>query len=289
MLLVRGSAYGEAGCGIDGSGSISCWRYSGEDFAPVPTPGLRFSDVAVGQAHRCALEAGGTVYCWGNARSSGIVPQDTAVQNCSTNPSEPFPCVKSPSPISSPERFQAIAAGDYYTCGLASSGKVYCWGEGYGLGLGDGIAYSQTPAPVASSDLFISIATGYESTCAVSTLHELLCWGFGYGGAEDLSYVPVPVPVPGNVAMRSVSMRLSHACGLDTAGLAWCWGGLANPPAQVPGNLRFSSIGAGTSHACAIASDGAWCWGANDRGQLGNGGTTYSPIPVRVANQDQFD
>lgn len=287
MQLVRGSSYGDAGCGIDGAGSISCWRYS--DFAAVPTPGLRFTDVAVGQAHRCALEAGGTVYCWGYARYTGIEAGDTAIKNCSTNPSEPSLCVKSPTPISSPERFQAITAGEYSTCGLTRAGKAYCWGEGGGLGLGEDIVSSQTPAPVATSELFISISAGYESTCAVSTANKLLCWGGGYGGAEYFAYAPVPVPVPGDVPMQSVSLRSNNACGLDSTGQAWCWSGLSAPPAQVLGGLSFTSIAAGSGSACAVASDGAWCWGANDRGQLGNGGTTYSPIPVRVANQDQFD
>lgn len=289
MQIVRGSSYGDAGCGIDGAGSISCWEYGGEGFAAVLSPGLHFTDVAVGQAHRCALEAGGTVYCWGISAYTGIAPEDTVIKNCTAGAFDTFLCVKSPSPITSPERFQAIAGGDYYTCGLTRGGKAYCWGEGIGLGLGDGITFSQTPAPVASSDLFISIGIGDESTCAVSSLNKLLCWGLGYGGTEGPAYVPVPVSVPGDVAMRSVSLRIYNACALDTSGLAWCWRGVANPPAQVLGGLRFSSIAAGSNHACAIASDGAWCWGANDRGQLGNGGTTYSPLPVRVANQDQFD
>jgi alpha-tubulin suppressor-like RCC1 family protein len=290
MQLVRGSPLGEAGCGIDGAGSISCWGYAVEDFAAVPTPGLRFTDVAVGQAHRCALEAGGTVYCWGYAPLTGIAPEDTAIKTCGTIPSESFPCVKSPSPITSPERFQAITAGQYYTCGLTTGGKAYCWGEGYGgLGLGEAIDVSQVPAPVATSDLFSSISAGYESTCAVSMAKKLDCWGVGYSATGFASYIPVPVPVPGDVPMQSVSLHDGNACGLDTAGQAWCWGGLSRPPVQVLGRLTFSSIGAGDGHACAVASDGAWCWGANGLGQLGNGGTTYSPIPVRVANQDQFD
>ncbi len=289
MQLVRGSAYGDAGCGIDGEGSISCWGYAGDGFAAVPTPGLRFIEVAVGQAHRCALEAAGTVYCWGYARLTGLAPQDTLIQNCAPSAPEPFLCVKAPSPIASSERFSAITAGEYYTCGLTRGGRAYCWGEGYGLGLGEGNEFSQMPAPVATSDLFGSIAAGYESTCAVSTAKKLSCWGGGYGATGSASYVPVPVPVPDDVPMQSVSLHFYNACGLDTAGLAWCWGGLAIPPAQVLGGLSFSAIAAGEASACAIASDGAWCWGANDRGQLGNGGTTYSPIPVRVANQDQFD
>jgi alpha-tubulin suppressor-like RCC1 family protein len=37
------------------------------------------------------------------------------------------------------------------------------------------------------------------------------------------------------------------------------------------------------NHLCAIKVDGsAWCWGENDFGQLGDGTTTDSDVPVRV-------
>ncbi|MCA9573225.1 MAG: hypothetical protein KC656_35560, partial [Myxococcales bacterium] len=42
-------------------------------------------------------------------------------------------------------------------------------------------------------------------------------------------------------------------------------------------------ISAGDHHACAVTTSGALlCWGANDFGQLGDGTTTNSPVPVEV-------
>jgi len=42
-------------------------------------------------------------------------------------------------------------------------------------------------------------------------------------------------------------------------------------------------LGAGTSHVCAVKSDGTvWCWGRNDKGQLGDNTTTNSLVPVQV-------
>jgi len=96
-------------------------------------------------------------------------------------------------------------------------------------------------------------------------------------------------------------------------GGAWCWGynaygGLGDPaiahcadpswdsstmgslvPVAVSGlTTGVTAISAGSEHTCAVAGGGAWCWGFNYTGQLGNG-TTSSPfvagstVPVPVS------
>ena len=47
--------------------------------------------------------------------------------------------------------------------------------------------------------------------------------------------------------------------------------------------LRASKLDLGMAHACALMSDASlWCWGKNEFGQLGDGTTTPSPLPVQV-------
>jgi alpha-tubulin suppressor-like RCC1 family protein len=58
---------------------------------------------------------------------------------------------------------------------------------------------------------------------------------------------------------------------------------------RVRTNEQFVSIAEGAVHTCAVASDGeAWCWGRNTYGQLGDGGTTDSGQPVKVAGGHTF-
>jgi alpha-tubulin suppressor-like RCC1 family protein len=48
-------------------------------------------------------------------------------------------------------------------------------------------------------------------------------------------------------------------------------------------SVRATAIAVGGAHTCALLTDGTVrCWGANYRGQLGDGTTTFSSAPVRV-------
>ena len=88
-----------------------------------------------------------------------------------------------------------------------------------------------------------------------------------------------------------------HLCARKADGTLWCWGkndsgqiGDGTKSASAPKPTQVAALGAdvaevavGYYHTCARKKDGsAWCWGANDYGQLGDGTTTSSPTPVRV-------
>jgi alpha-tubulin suppressor-like RCC1 family protein len=65
-------------------------------------------------------------------------------------------------------------------------------------------------------------------------------------------------------------------------------------PVAVLTELQFVSLVAGEFHACGRVRDGSvWCWGRNDRGQLGvplesEGGVAFSPTPVQVTGGLSF-
>lgn len=100
-----------------------------------------------------------------------------------------------------------------------------------------------------------------------------------------------------------VTAGADHACALTDRGEAYCWGsnefgqlghGSADSiphtmAVRVRADVKFTTVSAGFTHTCGLARDGsAWCWGANDTAQLGDGSLKNSPIPLRVSTEVRF-
>ncbi len=85
-------------------------------------------------------------------------------------------------------------------------------------------------------------------------------------------------------------------CAVRSDDSLWCWGrgevgqlgeGLTihrSAPVPVVGmSGGVSTVALGEGHACAVKTDGSlWCWGYNDRGQLGDASTISRSTPVAV-------
>ena len=157
-----------------------------------------------------------------------------------------------------------------------------------------------TPAP-GGSNSFTSVSAGYYHTCAVNSIGGAQCWGFGsYGQLGNGSTLPrsTPVDVSGlGSGVTAVSSGNSHTCALTSGGAVKCWGynyygqlgngTFSNSNLPVPVNGLTSgvvAVSSGKYHTCALLSGGGIkCWGGNSSGELGNGSTADSNIPVDVS------
>ena len=96
----------------------------------------------------------------------------------------------------------------------------------------------------------------------------------------------------------------AYGCGIEN-GAVLCWGSnndgelgsavgqVSTSPVSVPGLSNMVRVSAGPenagTHTCALSADGtAYCWGANDTGQLGDGTNTQSTAPVAVQGGHKF-
>lgn len=154
--------------------------------------------------------------------------------------------------------FARVSAGSGHTCGVTVAAFAYCWGDNEDGQLGNGTSSepgSFTPSPVAGGLRFAQIEAGSAHTCGVTTDHVGYCWGFNNQGQV----------------------------GDGTSG------GDRVSPTPIAGGLAFRLVVAGSNHSCGVTTaDAAWCWGLNSVGQLGDGTTTASEVPVQVTGGLSF-
>jgi alpha-tubulin suppressor-like RCC1 family protein len=203
--------------------------------------------------------------------------------------------------------FSQVSAGDRHTCGVATNGQAYCWGNNNSGGLGDGTTFERlTPVPVAGGLRFRQVSAGTDNTCGVTVDFLAYCWGSGDSGALGNGATNdrlTPFAVAGGLQFRLVETNLIHTCGVSYPdNQAYCWGlndkGQLGDgtrlnrftPVPVFGSLRFRQVSTGFHHTCGVSTVGqAFCWGWNRYGQLGYGQeVVLRQKPVLVPGGHQF-
>lgn len=164
----------------------------------------------------------------------------------------------------SPEQeffWKDVSAFGKHSCGLASTGQVYCWGMGY---------RNRPEAPVPD----LTATALLQNQCVRKANDEVYCWG------GTIGYDPVQV-FPG--AVRSVSRGTAVTCAVGADGVAQCSGenlhgelGIGTSGASraamapVSGDYRFATIAAKGWSVCGLDTGGrAICWGSNYTATLG--------------------
>jgi alpha-tubulin suppressor-like RCC1 family protein len=207
--------------------------------------------VSPGTYFTCAVREDGTTRCWGK-NDKGELGDGT------TGGSRSHPAA-----VTGLGAAQGIIAGTAHGCAVLKTGSAYCWGDnGAGeLGAaGSTVGFSATPlkvgfAPAGPHSVttlpdVASLAAGDAHTCAALSNGEVWCWG-----SNDLAQLGDP------------SFAGSKARQPNLVPGLWVQGVSGHPPPA-------RKLAAAGQFTCALLEDGhVWCWGLNNRGQLGRGST----------------
>ena len=200
-------------------------------------------------------------------------------------------------------RAAQVAVGGYHACFVTTTGALMCMGRNDSGQLGLDTSGADRTAPTAVPDLASGVAqvvAGLEFTCVLTISGAVKCFGKGTDGQLGNGAAATstsPVQVSGlTTGVTAISAGEAHACALTSAGALKCWGRGANgeigdggsaqrtTPTQVTGlTSGVVAVGASRYGGCALMATGTvFCWGPGGNGELGNGGTGNSAVPVAV-------
>jgi alpha-tubulin suppressor-like RCC1 family protein len=201
-----------------------------------------------------------------------------------------------------------VAAGQDINLALRSDGTVWAWGAGGVLGNGS-YTPSNTPVQVTGLSGITQISAGYQWGMALRSDGTVWSWGrneHGVLGDGTLSDSLVPAEVTGlshvtRIAAGGLEGMAVATRGITTLSTVYTWGDNAQGqlgdgtdqdrpvPAPVTGISvpSVAGIAVGGDFAMVLGTDETlWDWGANSRGQLGNGGTQDVARPAEARGLD---
>ncbi|HET7379961.1 MAG TPA: hypothetical protein VFJ24_07970, partial [Gaiellales bacterium] len=180
---------------------------------------LTYIDPVVYDHHTCAVTAAGTVKCWG--RNKCDVLGNVGVGDCTSlnprigiTPDDVVGIVATPVDVAGLAGIQSVAAGGEFACALSSTGRVSCWGLGYG---GTPLAVLSGTPPAGTIVNATNPRLGNISTRAkVLTGDDVVIAGFVVGGSTGKtvaiqvagpalfdSEITAPLPNPRITLVRS--------------------------------------------------------------------------------------
>jgi alpha-tubulin suppressor-like RCC1 family protein len=199
------------------------------------------------------------------------------------------------------DSFPITVAGSSHSCAIGSDKFTYCWGRNDRAQVGVyNLSNIKSPIIVEGTPILTLLSAGDDHNCGINAIGDAYCWGYNYyGQVGDGTTLKrnEATEVTGGLSFTSISAGGSHSCGITYSGDSYCWGLNDNGqlgidttdyrslvPVKVSGGHSFTSLEAGWGYTCGITTSlRMYCWGTNDRGQLGIGSNLNSLVPTVVS------
>ena len=238
-------------CGLKADNSVACW--GDNEHGQSSPPEGRFKSVVVGLFHSCGVTFEGAAQCWGANGLGQSEPPEEVFQSiaaawnnsCGITEDGALTCWSSVKFLRSarPEgRFREVSLGVQHGCVLTMEGMATCWG-----------IWGTNP-PMLSTTTFESI-NGGSPVCGLLQDRTVRCWGFepSYGYRDE---PPVATPVRGRREFPRIMAELENG--------TFVWRDFQGDFLEG----AFRSVSVGLSHVCGVRGDGSVvCKGQNDYGQ----------------------
>jgi len=164
---------GVLGIGVGGFDALGQELPTSRVATPTPIAGNHLWDgIWRASSHACGVTPTGDGYCWGDNFNNQLGTSEA----CTPIPGQARCITPYPASISvQAGPWKKVAAGDYFTCGLTTSGTAHCWGRG----------------PAAPSGQWSDIDAGAAGlACAIKAAdRSLYCWSannsWGLGGSNN--------------------------------------------------------------------------------------------------------
>ncbi len=269
--------------------------------------GRTITAISAGASTSCA--AGGSLgSCWGLGTSGQLGNSDSSTSRVAVDASVTGPTCPD----------GAVLIGS--DCSLVQ-GSEYYYRLGYGIGTWNApdsnwVKETTTTRPAvpltASSKASTSLTLGWGQVSELgdSYAEYVLQRSTSASGSSPATIYTGPnltavdrgglASRTGTLAFNSISAGTDHTCAvLEDA--VYCWGNNDNgelgdgtttarsvPTAVTTSGVldgtTVTAVSAGDNHTCAIADGGVFCWGQNDYGELGNGTSAQSAVPVQAGS-----
>ena len=202
-----------------------------------------------------------------------------------------------------------VVSSQSQTIAMKTDNTLWGWGQNDYYQVGNNMCCANVLYPVqisTATDWKMIAVSNVSSSFALKNNGTLWGWGDNIAdliGQSNISVLHVPTQINPDTDWKDISVGEYHILALKNNGTLWAWGGSANgeaghnpandynpsAPNQLPGS-NWSKITAGFRFSLGIKTDGTlWAWGKNDVGQLGDGTTTDTYIPVQIGTDTNWD